>query len=56
MMENYIKSQISQVSGVKNIQSFTIEKISNDTEVYFKIDTVVIYDGDVLEISEIIGN
>ena len=55
MMENYVRGQIEQVSGVKSIQSFTIEKISNDTQVYFKIDATVVLDGEVLEISEMIG-
>ena len=55
LMELYIKKQIAQVSDVSKIESFTIEKISNDTEQYFKIDTTIIFEGEVLEISEIIG-
>ena len=54
-MELYIKQRIKQVSGVNKIESFTIEKVSNDTEQYFKIDTTIIFEGEVLEISEIIG-
>ena len=55
LMELYIKQQIKQVSGVNKIESFTIQKISNDTEQYFKIDTTIKFEGEVLEISEIIG-
>lgn len=55
LMELYIKKQIAQVSGVNKIDSFTIEKISNDTEQYYKIDVTIIFEGEVLEISEIIG-
>lgn len=56
LMESYIKSQISQVPGVKTISSFKIQTISNDTSVYFQIDATVVYNGEVLELSEIIGN
>jgi copper chaperone CopZ len=55
LMELYIKEQIKQVSGVNKIESFSIKKISNDTEQYFQIDTTIKFDGEVLEISEIIG-
>ena len=55
LMELHIKQQIKQVSGVNKIESFTIQKISNDTEQYFKIDTTIKFEGEVLEISEIIG-
>ena len=55
LMELYVKRQIEQVSGVNKLENFSIEKISNDTEQYFKIDTTIIFEGEVLEISEIIG-
>ena len=55
LMELYIKEQIKQVPGVNKIDSFSIKKISNDTEQYFQIDTVVKFEGEVLEISELIG-
>ena len=55
LMELYIKQQIKQVSGVNKIESFLIKKISNDAEQYFKIDVTIKFEGEVLEISEIIG-
>ena len=55
LMELYIKEQIKQVPGVNKIDSFSIKKISNDTEQYFQIDTIVKFEGEVLEISELIG-
>ena len=56
LMENYIRAQIAQVPGVKTISSFKIQTISNDTEVYFQIDATVVYNGEVLDITEYIGN
>ena len=55
LMELYVKEQIKQVPGINKIDSFSIKKISNDIEQYFQIDTVVKFEGEVLEISEIIG-
>jgi len=56
LMENYVKTQISQVPGIKSIKSFTIQTIANENNVYFQVDTTLIYNGEVLEISELIGN
>lgn len=56
LMENYVKAQILQVSGIKSIKSFTIQTVTNENDVYFQVDTILIYNGEVLEISEIIGN
>lgn len=56
LMENYIRAQIAQVPGVKTISSFTIQRIADGNNVYFQIDTTVVYNGEVLDISEMIGN
>lgn len=56
LMENYIRAQILQVAGVKTISKFTIERIADENNVYFKIDTTVVYNGEVLDISETVGN
>jgi len=55
LMEFFIRQQIKQVSGVDAIKSFFIEMIANDNKQYFKIDTEIKYEGDILKINEIIG-
>lgn len=55
LMGLYVKNQIAQVPGVQDIVSFSIETISSSDEVYFKIDTSIKFEGEVLDISEYIG-
>jgi hypothetical protein len=53
LMEVYVRQQISQVEGVSNINSFTIDKVLDSNNAFkFVINAEISFDNDVLTITE----